>query len=317
MKVLINGGYGVFGSPYFKYYDPKVAELITAYGRYTISRMKNIAKNIGFEIVYGDTDSLFLHNPHGNDNDENNEAGLSITTEVALSKFKEECNKQLGIEVEHAKTYKTAIILDKKKHYIGWTGVEGSEPDIVGMEGDKNDRPRWINSVFRQTVHDILTNYRNSNCNNDPIVNLRKAISDLQSGNVDPELLKRSLRLSKNPEEYDNENDRKRKLGLAIGARKGDVIEYYESDSKEGYSLNPQDISFKKYNVMLYKTIKDILQVAGYDILSIEQQIFQPINSYVARPSRGVAGSMTSCTSFVTVGNEVAKDKEGGEISTD
>lgn len=309
LKILINGGYGVFGSQYFEYYDPRVAELITAYGRYTISRMKDIAKNLGFEIVYGDTDSLFLH--HNNNNDGNEDADLSLTAEATLSKFKEECNKQLGIEVEHAKTYKTAIILDKKKHYIGWTGIEGSEPDIVGMEGDKNDRPKWINSVFRQTAHDILSNYRNNNCNYDPIVNLRKVISDLQSGNVDPELLKRSLRLSKNPDEYENENDRKRKIGLAIGARKGDVIAYYESDNKEGYSLNPQDISFKKYRIMLWKTVKDILQIAGYDIATIEQQIFQPINSYMATPSRGVAGSMTSCTSFVTVGNEVAKSKGG------
>ena len=36
LKILINGGYGVFGSQYFKYYDPRVAELITAYGRYTL-----------------------------------------------------------------------------------------------------------------------------------------------------------------------------------------------------------------------------------------------------------------------------------------
>jgi DNA polymerase I len=43
LKILINGGYGVFGSQYFKYYDPRVAELITAYGRYTISKMKDIA----------------------------------------------------------------------------------------------------------------------------------------------------------------------------------------------------------------------------------------------------------------------------------
>ena len=68
-----------------------------------------------------------------------------------ISKFKEECNKQLGIEVEHAKTYQNSNNFDKKKHYVGWTGIEGKEPDIVGMEGDKNDRPKWINHIFRQT----------------------------------------------------------------------------------------------------------------------------------------------------------------------
>ena len=186
------------------------------------------------------------------------ENGSSTTFEATTSK--------LDIEVEHAKAYKTAIILDKKKHYVGWTGVEGSEPDIVGMEGDKNDRPKWINSVFRQTIHDILTNCRNNNCNYDPIVNLRKAISDLQSGNVNPELLKRSLRLSKNPEEYENENDRKRKLGLAIGARKGDVIEYYESDNKVGYSLTPQDISFKSTELCYGKQSK--ISYKSRDVIS-------------------------------------------------
>jgi DNA polymerase I len=237
LKILVNGGYGVFGNHYFKYHDPRVAELTTAYGRYTLARMQEIATNMSFEIVYGDTDSLFIHhNNHDNNGNTN--------VQEIISKFQEICNSQLGIEVEHTKTYQKAIISDKKKHYIGWTGIEEKELDIVGMEGDKNDRPKWINTVFRQTVCDIFAN-------KDPTINLKKAISDLESGNVISQMLKRSNRLSKNPEEYENENDRKRKIGLAIGARKGDVIEYYESDNKEGYSLSPQNISIKKYKIML------------------------------------------------------------------
>jgi hypothetical protein len=50
-----------------------------------------------------------------------------------------------NISLLTTKTYKTAIISDKKKHYLGWTGKEGDKPDIVGMEGSKNDRPQWIN----------------------------------------------------------------------------------------------------------------------------------------------------------------------------
>jgi DNA polymerase elongation subunit (family B) len=299
LKILINGGYGVFGSPYFKYYDARVAELITAYGRYTISNMRQIAENMGFEIVYGDTDSLFLHN--------NDKTGC--LNKENLSKFKEECAKRLGVEVEHPRMYKKAIISDKKKHYVGWTNIEGSEPDIVGMEGDKNDRPKWINNVFKQTVYDILVH------NTDPIPNLKQEVANLESGMVNPELLKRSNRLSKNPEEYQNENDRKRKIGIVIGARKGDIIEYFESDNKEGYSLNRQDISVKKYKIMLWKAIKEIMQIAGYDILSIEQELFQSNISHKVTPSRGVAGSMNSCMSYRAGANEVAKhDKTGGDL---
>jgi DNA polymerase, archaea type len=302
LKILINGGYGVFGNQYFKYYDPRAAELISAYGRHTLSKMQDIAANMGFEIVYGDTDSLFIYY---NDHDA---TGITSMQEI-ISNFQQECNKQLGIEVEHAKTYLTAIISNKKKHYIGWTGIEGKEFDIVGMEGDKSDRPKWINTVFRQTIHDILAN-------KDPIIILIKAISDLESGNVNSELLKRSNRLSRNPEEYENENDRKRKIGLAIGARKGDVIEYYESDSKEGYSLSQKEISIRKYKAMLWKALKDTLEIAGYDLTEIAQELLQSNISHTAMPSRGVAG-ISSCFS-VAEANEVAvNENKGGDLSRD
>ena len=52
----------------------------------------------------------------------------------AIVKLKQECNKRL---VEHIKTYQTAIISGKKKHYVGWTGIKGEEPDIKDMEGKK------------------------------------------------------------------------------------------------------------------------------------------------------------------------------------
>ena len=46
----------------FKYYDPKVAEIITALGRQTLLEMQKIAKEMDFSVLYGDTDSLFVNN---------------------------------------------------------------------------------------------------------------------------------------------------------------------------------------------------------------------------------------------------------------
>ena len=176
------------------------------------------------------------------------------------------------------------------------------------MEWRESDRPKWIDTVFRQIAHDILVS-------SNPIDSLKKAVVDLELGNVNPELLKRSTRLSKNPEEYENGNDRKRKIGLAIGARKGDVIEYFETDkNREGYSLNPQDISIKKYKIMLWKAIKDIMEIAGYDIATVERELFEPDTiSHMAMPSRGVTG-ITSYTSLVSGANQVAKNDTGGDI---
>jgi DNA polymerase-2 len=65
LNILINGGYGLFGNEGFKYFDIRVAELITAYGRYTLTKMQEMAKSNGFDIVGGDIDSLFLQTNNG------------------------------------------------------------------------------------------------------------------------------------------------------------------------------------------------------------------------------------------------------------
>jgi hypothetical protein len=44
----------------------------------------------------------------------------------------------------------------------------------------------------------------------------------------------------------------------------------------KSYSLNSQDISIKKYKIMLWKAIKDILKIAGYDIAALERELFEP-----------------------------------------
>jgi hypothetical protein len=154
------------------------------------------------------------------------------------------------------------------------------------MEGDKNDRPKWINNVFKQIVYDIIVH------NTDPMPTLKQEVANLESGIVNPELLTRS----KNPEEYENENDRKRKIGLVISARKGDIIEYFESDSKEGYSIDPRDLSIKKYKIMLWKAVTDILQIAGYDVAALEQELILHSNKdgHKAEPPSGMAGYLVS-----------------------
>ena len=126
LKILINGGYGVFGHTKFSYYNPMVAELITTYGRYTLTKMQQIAKRLGFEIIYGDTDSLFLNNP---------------PSEKSLSKFQNICAKELDIELEIKNRYSTLILSAGKKHYVG---NENGLVDIVGFEGKKSDRCKFV-----------------------------------------------------------------------------------------------------------------------------------------------------------------------------
>jgi DNA polymerase, archaea type len=247
LKILINSGYGLFGSPAFKYADVRAAELITSHGRHALRKMQDIALSLGFQVVGGDTDSLFLNG--GSDS--------------AIQQLIRECKDKIGVDVEHGATFARAVLI-KKKHYFGVT--TSGEIKVVGMEGKKNDRPVWINKVFDQFLEDFKAEL-------DPTVNLKAAIRDLENRQIDPELLKVKVRLTKDPEDYAVNNPNK-KIGMLLGAKAGDVIWYFKTDGsnkkKTGVSINPEEIGLCKYKEMLMSTIKDALEILGYDA----EQIF-------------------------------------------
>lgn len=244
LKILINGGYGLFGNPASKYADIRVAELITAYGRQALRMMQDIASGIGFNVVAGDTDSLFLDGSHSSPD--------------MIQKFIGQCKERIGVDIEHSLTFVKAAII-KKKRYFGVT--TNGEIKAVGMEGKKNDRPPWIRKVFDQFLEDFKAH-------RDPLVNLKAAINDLESGKIDPELLKIEVKLAKDPADYAINNPNK-KIGILLGAKAGDVIWYYKTDGddkkkKAGVSINPQEIGVCKYKEMLMSTVKDALEILGY-----------------------------------------------------
>jgi DNA polymerase I len=246
LKILINGGYGLLGNPAFKYADVRVAELITAFGRQTLRLMQDIASSLGYTVVAGDTDSLFLYGR----NDDNR----------MIQQFIAECKEKIGVDVEHSRTFIKAAII-KKKHYFGIT-TEG-EIKVVGMEGRKHDRPLWIRKVFDQFLEDF-------SADRDPTVNLQAAINALEQGKINPELLKINVKLAKGPVDYAVNNPNKM-IGLLMDAKAGDVIWYYKTD--EGVSTNPQEISIKKYRESLLATVKDALEILGYDTRRIFNNI--------------------------------------------
>ncbi|MBI4019802.1 MAG: hypothetical protein HY367_00595 [Candidatus Aenigmarchaeota archaeon] len=60
LKILSNSIYGYYGYPGSRWYSRVCAESITAWGRHYIKAVIGLAEESGYEVIYGDTDSLFL-----------------------------------------------------------------------------------------------------------------------------------------------------------------------------------------------------------------------------------------------------------------
>jgi DNA polymerase, archaea type len=258
LKVMMNSIYGLFGSDgIFEFQDYRVADLVTAFARLKLLEMKEIAnKQFGMNIIYGDTDSIFV-----SDLKEEHRHEL-------VDSFIATCKQTLGVEVDHQNTFVKCILISKK-HYIG------IQPDgkvvIKGMEGKKRDRPSFFNQVFAQLIED----YRNNMP--DLSLNVLKAFKQLEAAEVNPSLLAYSVVLNKHPDEYQSYTPQ-HKIGKSMNKEAGSLIKYYktgqEEDGYKGYSTNYQNLNVDVYKEELWKLVKDILKLQGYDILKLEDQIF-------------------------------------------
>ncbi len=132
LKVILNASYGVFGAESFDLYCPPVAEATAAVGRHSITQILKHAETVGIQVLYGDTDSLFLKNPTKEQIEE-----VTHFTEHEL---------KMGIDVD--KTYRYAVFSSRKKNYLGV--LEDGTVDVKGLTGKKKHVPTFIKNAFNQ-----------------------------------------------------------------------------------------------------------------------------------------------------------------------
>jgi DNA polymerase I len=132
LKVILNASYGVFGADSFDLYCPPVAEATAAIGRHSITQILNHAEQLGIQVLYGDTDSLFLKNPSKEQIDD-----LVHWTEHEL---------KMSIDME--KVYRYAVFSSRKKNYLGV--LEDGTVDVKGLTGKKKHIPLFIKNAFNQ-----------------------------------------------------------------------------------------------------------------------------------------------------------------------
>ena len=130
LKVILNASYGVFGAESFDLYCPPVAEATAAIGRHSITLMVDKARELGIEVLYGDTDSVFLKNP----------------SKAQIRKLAKWSEKELKMGLDVDKVYRYAVFSSRKKNYLGV--LEDGSVDVKGLTGKKKHIPQFIKDAF-------------------------------------------------------------------------------------------------------------------------------------------------------------------------
>jgi len=137
VKVITNASYGYTGWIGARWYVKPVAEAATAWGRHSILYTIESAKRIGLEVIYGDTDSVFVK--YESDK---------------VEKLSEAIAKRFGLEIKPDQIYVRILFTEAKKRYCGL--LPDGRLDTVGLEVVRGDWAAVAKNVQERVLEIIL-----------------------------------------------------------------------------------------------------------------------------------------------------------------
>lgn len=259
LKVILNASYGVMGAEIYPLYYLPAADATAALGRYSIKKTIQKCKDMNIDVIYGDTDSLFLKNPE--------DKKVEFITKWA--------EKELGIELDMEKTYRYVAFSERKKNYLGV--LKDGSVDVKGLTGKKSHTPPFIRKAFFSII-DILSNVQNKGdfveAKKEIKTYLRERYLALKNKEIPIEELSFNIVMSKSPKAYTKTRPQHVKAAEILmkkgqQLKAGDIISFVKTTSTTGVNpvslANVQEIDSKKYEDYMRSTFDQLLGSIGYE----------------------------------------------------
>jgi DNA polymerase-2 len=167
IKILMNSFYGVLGTPACRFFNPALANSITGMGREMLLWSKRWFEAAGFEVLYGDTDSLFVASRQSDPEIARAEARrLVAEVNVELARYVAgRWRVPSRLELEFEKLY-LRLVLPRARHstrgaskrYAGLVHGRGDHAvEFVGMEVVRRDWTALARQVQRELYARLFT----------------------------------------------------------------------------------------------------------------------------------------------------------------
>lgn len=283
LKVILNASYGVIGSDFFPLYFLPLADSTTAVGRHILESVMKQCSAAGMDVLYGDTDSLFIANPPMD----------------VMGRLIGDMKDRYGIDLEVEKEYRYLILSDRKKNYFGVT--KAGRVDVKGLSGKKSHTPAFIKELFRDIVG-ALSDIHDSDGFESAKRHIRDRISaciaDMESNSIPLQKFAFRMKLQRNVGEYSykktgpknnqsaliyaapSDGDRSTKsmpqhvrAALMLGngsAQKGDTISFVKTTDHEGVrpmqKANYDTLDLDKYREFIESVLEQLTSPMGIDL---------------------------------------------------
>ena len=274
IKIHMNSMYGVLASPNCRFFDRNIGNAITSFAQHFIKLTAKQVEKKGFEVIYGDTDSVFI-NLSCNDYDEAQTLGKEI--EASANVFlKEHIEQEYGVpsfmELEFEKTF-IRFVMPKtrgsekgaKKRYAGLVRKDDGAEDVsfTGLEMVRRDwtdlaKEFQYNLYMKVFKREEVAGY------------VKEFIKDLQAGTFDDKLVYRKA-LRKDVAEYTKTTPPHVKAAMKLGEVESDLIEYVMTvDGPEPVQRIEHKMDYEHYIDKQLRPIADSL--LGFYGTSFDEQ---------------------------------------------
>lgn len=160
VKELSNSVYGLMGDQRHRYYSRETAESITKTGHFLLEFARDYFRYLGYEVIYGDTDSVFV------------KTGRVIDVDTILENYHKQLEdvlkKEFNIEksyikLKYEKLFQRMILVEKKYYCGRIINIEGKEVNTiskVGIDSVKKGVPP-ISAKLQDELIEIILNGAN------------------------------------------------------------------------------------------------------------------------------------------------------------
>lgn len=258
LKVILNASYGVMGADIFPLYFLPAAEATTAIGRHTIQQTIDKCEAAGINVLYGDTDSLFIKKP----------------TPEQIQAVIDQAKRDHGVDLEVDKEYRYCVLSNRKKNYFGVT--ESGKVDVKGLTGKKSHTPPFIKRLFGEIL-EVLARIQTQGDFEDAKKEISGKIADygrrVEAREIPLKDLTFTVMLSKAPSEYTKATPQHikaaRQLEDTRTIKRGDRISYVKVIGRIGVKpvekARADEIDSKKYMDFMESTLEQITSSMNLD----------------------------------------------------
>lgn len=194
IKILMNSFYGVLGTPACRFHNAAIANAITGLGRHLLMWTRRWFEDRGYQVLYGDTDSLFVASGAS---DLEAAAGTGHVLVGALNQdlaryVLEGWRVQSRLELQFEKLYARLLLPamrhgpeGARKRYVGLRAGDPPEAlEFVGMEVVRRDWTELAKHVQRELYRRLFAG--------EPVDEyLRATVQALRAGELDDHLVYR------------------------------------------------------------------------------------------------------------------------------